>query len=610
MADDTTGRRQPIISAADLDNLGWFWRSYFRSRWRQIALALALIGLQGLIYQQFLSWTEQGLRTIFSMGGLRELAVVCAAVFALFVVRGMTAYFVPFITVRASNAAVFEMRRDLIAHLMSLDLSYFDRTKSGDILHKVVGQAGALGSFVGLETANAVRYAVTAIAVSSYLIWMNALLFCSTVLVMPFILWVIRLVSARVRRIQKLVEKAHGDYMGSIDETVSGMRTVKIARQEPMERARLMRDSEKIRTLGNKVQLSQALFAPAIHVSSAFVYVLIIGGGGYMVLSPGSGMDGASIITFLLGTVIVFDPIRLLAQYIGTLQARLVMLADVRSLYSEVSRIADAPDATDSFDAGGGIEFRSVNFSYAADQPVFEGFDAVFEGKKVSAVVGPTGAGKTTVLALMTRLYEADGGEILIGGVPIGRIRLDSLRGAFSVVAQDIVIFDNSIWENIRYANPDATDEEVWQAAENAEIAQVMRERGDAPVGPKGAQLSGGQKQRIAIARAFLSDAPILLLDEATSALDQATEARIKSALNRLSKGRTTIIVTHRLAAVTDADRIFVLESGRLAEQGTYDELMQADGLFRRLQDTQGAASPEADSDVIPPGQEAAEEPS
>jgi len=332
-----------------------------------------------------------------------------------------------------------------------------------------------------------------------------------------------------------------------------------------------------------RVQTTQALVMPSIDLSSAFVYVLVIGGGGYMVLSPGFDVDGAGIITFLLGMVMVFDPARLLAQYFGALQSNLVLLDRVRGLYDQTPTIRDAEDAVEAFDTAGDIVLEDVRFSYSAEQPLFDGLDMTFRGGQVSAIVGATGSGKTTILSLLSRLYDVQGGRITIGGQPIDKLRVDALRGAFSVVAQDIVIFNNSIWENIRYVNPGASDAAVWQAAENAEIAELIRARGDVPVGPKGAQLSGGQKQRIAIARAFLRDAPILLLDEATSALDQATEERIKSALARLTQGKTTIMVAHRLSSVAEADRIFVLEAGRLVEAGGHGALLENGGLYAQL---------------------------
>ena len=583
MTDTARPKRHAFLSASDRANLRWLWRGYLRRRAPWLVLVLVMVLVQGLVYQQFLSMTEGGFRVIFESGVLRDLAIVCAGVFFLFVVRGLMSYLVPLITIKVSNEAVFEMRRDLIGHMMSLDLAYFERTKSGEIIHRLVTQTQLLGAFFGLATAGAVRDAVTVVIVSGYLIWKNPILFTAAVVVLPFIIWVMNYVSDRVKHAQGEAEQALGDYMSGIEETVSGMRTVKISSQEPVEKQRLMKGTAAIRDLMKRVQSTQALVMPTIDLSSAFVYVLVIGGGGYMVLSPDFDMDGAGIITFLLGMVMVFDPARLLAQYFGTLQSNLVLLDRVRRLYDQTPSIGDAPDAVADFDTGGDIVLDNVRFCYSDDQPLFDGLGMAFAGGQVSAIVGATGSGKTTILSLLTRLYDVQAGHISIGGQPIDKLRVGALRGAFSVVAQDIVIFNASIWDNIRYVNPEASDEEVWRAAENAEIAEVIRARGTAPVGPKGAQLSGGQKQRIAIARAFLRDAPILLLDEATSALDQATEERIRSALTRLTAGRTTIVVAHRLSSVADADRIFVLEAGKLIEQGHHDELLDQGGFYAQL---------------------------
>ncbi len=576
-------KRQKLYTEQDRDNIRWFWRNYLKDKTPKLFLILGMILIQGLVYQQFLSMTENGLRVIFESGQARELAMVCAVVFFLFAVRGLMSYLVPLVAVRVTNQAVYEMRRDLIGHLMALDLAYFERTKSGEIIQRLVSQTQKLGMFVGMASANALRDAVTVIIVSGYLIWKNPILFATAVVVLPFIIWVMNYVSDRVKTAQGEAETALGNYMNGIEETVNGMRTVKIASQEQVETDRLMKGTGAIRDLMNRVQITQALVMPSIDLSSAFVYVLVIGGGGYMVLSPDFDVDGAGIITFLLGMVMVFDPARLLAQFFGTVQSNLVLLDRIRNLYRETPSIHDSETAKSSFDTSADITLENVKFSYDPEHPLFDGLNMTFGGGKVSAIVGATGSGKTTILSLLSRLYDVQGGEIRFGDTPIRDLQVSALRGAFSVVAQDIVIFNASIWDNIRYVNPEASEEQIWQAAEDAEIADLIRKRGTAPVGPKGAQLSGGQKQRIAIARAFLRDAPILLLDEATSALDQATEERIKSALSRLTKDKTTIVVAHRLSSISDAGRIFVLEAGKLVEQGRHEALLEENGLYAQL---------------------------
>ncbi|OSQ45265.1 ABC transporter ATP-binding protein [Marivita geojedonensis] len=569
-----------MFSEQDRDNIAWFWRNYLKSKTPWLFVVLGMITIQGVVYQQFLSLTEDGLRVIFDSGAMSDLIEVCAIVFGLFTTRAIISYLIPRLSVRLASDAVMKLRRDLIDHLMTLDLAFFERTQSGEIILRLVNQAQGLSLFVGQATVNAVRDAATVIIVSGYLIYKSPLLFTAALIILPTILLLLQHVSAKIKEVQATSENAMGAYMTGIDEMSSGMRTVKIAGQEPIERERLVEATKNLRKLSIRLQSAQAVVVPAIDMMAAFVYVLLIGGGGYMVLSGSFGLDGAGIIAYLLGLVLVFDPARSLASFFAKLQANLIILNGVRSLHREKPTIFDRENAHTDFNTDGDIVLENVRFSYDRKHPLFDDLSMRFEGGKVTAIVGATGSGKTTVLSLLTRLYDVEHGQVTIDGTPITDLKIKNWRSSFSVVAQDIVIFNSSLKDNIRYVRPDASDEEVRAAAEAAEIAELMDARGDKPLGPKGSQLSGGQKQRIAIARAFLRASPILLLDEATSALDQKTEDKVKHALNRLSKGKTTLIVAHRLSAITHADWIYVLDAGKVVEQGTHKDLLAQAGLY------------------------------
>lgn len=580
-------RTKPLFSAQDRRNLRWFWDNYLKSKSPWLLVVLGTVLIQGLVYQQFLALTESGLRVIFESGSAWELARVCVIVFMLFAVRGAMSYLTPRLSVWLASNAVLKMREDMIDHLMCLDLSYFERTKSGVITLRLVNQAQDLSLFVGQASVNALRDAVTVIMVAGYLIYLSPQLFVAAVIVVPGIIFLMLMVSERIKMIQANAESAMANYMTGIEEMTGGMRTVKISNQEPSERSRMRKATQEIRNLSIRLQAAEAMVLPSIDLSSAVAYVLVIGGGGYMALNPVYDLDGAGVITFLLGLVLLFDPARLVAQFFTKLQANLILLEGVHSLFRETPTITDAPDAMEEFDTKGDIVLKDVAFAYSKNAPLFDDITMTFKGGKTTAIVGSTGSGKTTILSLIARLYNVGSGQITISEQPIEKLKISSLRQSFSVVAQDIVIFNNSIWENIRYVRPDASDEAVWDAAEQAAIADLIRQRGDAPVGPKGAQLSGGQKQRIAIARAFLRSAPILLLDEATSALDQRTEQRIRDTLAELGEGKTTIVVTHRLSSVADADWIYVMEGGQIVEEGTHADLVIANGLYASMYDAQ-----------------------
>lgn len=576
-------RQSRFFDAEERQALAWFVRLYLWPKRKWLMIVMALIIVQGLVYQQFLSVMEDGLRVIFENGSVRQLMLVCGAVLLVFAVRATASLVIPRLSAWIAGDAVFNIRKDLVNHLMTFDLAYFDRTPPGELILRLFNQPDGLGRFVGVATINAIRDLVTIIVIGGWLAYKQPVLLLTSLFVLPLILFTLQMTSNSIKRLQRSAENAFGAYISGIEEMVNGMRTVKIANQEDMERQRLLEATAGIRDLIVRLQTKQAYIQPALDVASALAFIVIIGWGGYMVLSPNFDLDGAELIAFLFGLILMFEPARTVSSYFTQMQASLIILRDLHALHLMSPQITDAPEAEVDFDPNADIVLKDVTFSYPEGAPLFDGLDLTIEGGKTTAIVGSTGSGKTTVLSLICRLYDISSGAITIGGKDIKGLRIRALRSAFSVVAQDIVVFNKSIWDNIRYVNPDATDDQIWAAAEAAEIADLMRRRGEEPVGPKGAQLSGGQKQRIAIARALLREAPIVILDEATSALDQQTEERIQRALGRLTSQKTTISVTHRLSSAVNADKIYVLESGALVESGRHEDLLKHGKLYAKM---------------------------
>jgi ATP-binding cassette subfamily B protein len=572
-----------FFSEKDKSNITWFWRRYLKRKTPWLGLILALVLLEGFVLQKFLAITETGLRVIFDQGDIMDLLWICLVVFLIFMVRALVSFVVPTLSVRLASGAVLELRSDLIRHVLYMDQRFFDRTNASDLILRFVNQVEALSQFVGRTTVEAVRDVATIVIISGYLIYKSALLFGIALLLLPIIFLLMRVVSETIKRIQAQSEQALGNYMNTIEEMSGGIRTIKMTGQEAAEVDRMISESGNIKKLAVNLHMAQALVLPSIDLSSAVVYMVVIGGGGYLALSEVSALDGASIIAFLLGLVIVFDPARRLSQFFTKLQTSLILLASVRGVLQTQPDVSDEGNVSKFTDTRIDITLNDIGFSYEADQTLFDGISLQFKAGQKTAIVGSTGSGKTTLLSLMARLYDLNSGAVLFNGQDIKQFTLKSVREKFSIVAQDVVIFNKSIAENIQYADPTASPDAVRAAAKLARIDNLMVERGDQPVGPKGSLLSGGQKQRIAIARAFLKPAPILLLDEATSALDALTEQKVNASFKDLQAGKTTIVVAHKFSSVVGADHIYVLEAGKLVEQGTHADLMAKAGLYASM---------------------------
>ena len=390
-----------LFSEQDTKNLKWFWNNYMRARAKWLVLVLVLIIFQGFVYQQFLMLTENGLRVIFSSGTFSELIWVCLAILLIFSVRAFTSFVIPTISAKLSTSALYELRYDLTQHILRLPQSYFDKTSSGDLILRLVNQVQELSTFVGQTTVKALRDTATVVIVSSYLIYKNVYLFSIALIVIPVIAFLMIAVVKRVRKMQALAETAIGKFISNIDEMKTGMRTTKMAAQEEAEAQRISESAKSIRAYTYKLMRTHALTPPVIDLSSAFVYMLVVGGGGYMALSDQFDMDGASIIAFLIGLVIVFDPARTVAQFFTQLQSSLILLQSVHSIFDvKAEQLNEGLIYSQKSDPIA-ISFKNVNFNYTPGSQTLKNISMEFKPGTKSAIVGSTGSGKTTILSLI-----------------------------------------------------------------------------------------------------------------------------------------------------------------------------------------------------------------
>ncbi len=477
-----------------------------------------------------------------------------------------------------------DMRRDVFTHMQSLSFSYYDHNRTGVLMSRITSDLFEITELAHHGPENIVICTLTivgALAVMFAMQWQLALVIT---LALPLCAWFTIKQRIKMKEANIEVKRKTAEIYSAIESSISGIRTAKAFANEDQESDKFDRANEKFR--GSKVEYykSMGLFNSGMEFTTGIVQVVVIAVGGLLIMRE--KMNYIDLITFSLYVSTFVSPVRKLTQFAELYMQGTAGFARFLEVMRTEPTIKDAPDAMELGAVEGKIDYNHVSFNYGNGIPVLSDVDLHIAAGQCLAVVGPSGGGKTTLCQLLPRFYDVCEGSVTVDGIDVRHVTQASLRRNIGVIQQDVFMFAGTIRENIRYGRPDATDEEIVEAAVKAQIHSEIMEMPDgydSYIGERGVMLSGGQKQRISIARVFLKNPKILILDEATSALDTVTEQRIQASLDELSEGRTTIIIAHRLSTVKNADVIAVVEGEHIVEMGSHSELMAKNGEYAAL---------------------------
>jgi lipid A export permease/ATP-binding protein msbA len=515
---------------------------------------------------------------------IQMLYWVIAAILVIFLIRGVTTFGNRYLMGYIGQRVVTDLRKRLFAHLQRLSISYYDKRRTGEIMSNLTNDIGALQTAIVENFVSLIQEAAIFVGSFVSMIYLQWKLTVLCLVIVPMVSFIIKFFGKKLHQSGKNVQEKLADVTAMLQEVIQGVRIVRSFNRSDYEIQRFDDVNEanfkaNVRTIRQSSQLT-----PFVEFFSAIAITVIIWYGGLSVID--GIMTSGELIAFLIYAINLANPTRRIAEAVGNIQKSLGAADRVFAILDTEPEVKNRPGAGALQVTAGRVEFDHVAFSYEPDHPVLTDISFTAEPGQTVAIVGPSGAGKTTIANILPRFYDVTGGSVRIDGTDIRDVTIGSLRDHIGLVPQDTLLFNTTIKNNILYGRLDATDEEVWEAVRAANAEHFIRELPmgiETRVGDRGLVLSGGQRQRIAIARALLKNPAILILDEATSALDTESEKVVQEALDRLMVGRTSFVIAHRLSTIQNADQILVINGGVIAERGTHEELMEKNGLYHEL---------------------------
>ena len=526
-------------------------------------------------------------RLIYSTVGYDKIAILkfaCIAVLAIAILDAICSYAEKYLTTSVGQWVTHDLRRVLYSHIQRLSLAYHDHKQTGDLISRVTSDIDAIQSFITTGLLSTLINVITLVGMVTVMFYINWRFTLIALSVAPVLFMIVYTYTRRIKKASRAVRKKEGEIVSVIEEVLGSIRVVKAFAREDYELRRLEEESLEGVEISLRARGLKAKLTPIVQIIVAVGTCLVLWFGTRMVLS--TTLSAGSLIVFILYLGKMYKPMQELSKMTDAYSKAAVGYERIQEVLQTDKEVKDLPRSRPAPRFRGQIEFEHVHFYYTQDTPILKDVSFKVEAGQVAALVGPTGAGKTTIISLIPRFYDPISGTVKIDGTDIRQFRQKSLRQQISFVLQETVLFHAPVWQNIAYGKPEATRGEILKAAELANASEFVEKLPDGyntVVGERGMTLSGGQRQRIAIARAIIRNTPILILDEPTSDLDASSEKLVFEALDRLMEGKTTIVIAHRLSTVRKADVIFVVKDGDIVETGKHDDLLQRGGLYSEL---------------------------